>query len=429
MDILFPLVAFVASLVGTYRSLGWGFASVVATGYFSGVIRANFIGIYSTFMFDFAVLGLYAGFFMGHASESRDLWERPSGVWTLALIAWPVCLTLLPMNDYLVQLVALRATVFFLPVLLVATRLTAADFAMLARALAVLNLCALAVGIYLYIFGVEALYPRSAITQIMYSSGDVGGGFHRIPSTFLNAHAYGGTMLWTLSLLLDRVFGKNVAMPDRILAVLGTAAAIAGILMCAARLPVVVFGVATMIAWLCTRFNPVVGVVAAGLVLAGFVFALSNERFQRSFSLEDTELVSDRIRISANEGFFDLAGQYPIGAGMGSSIGTAIPYFLADRAPIAIGMENEYCRILIDQGWIGLGLWGGFIFWLFGRRPRARLESPWGICVILAYSLSLTTWITGFIGAGMLASIPGSVMMLAQMGLLARIREQPVDQE
>jgi hypothetical protein len=329
----------------------------------------------------------------------------------------------------LIQVAALRGTVYFLPVLLVATRLTASEVANLARALAVLNLCAFAGGVYVYLFGVEALYPQNAITQIIYNSVDAGGGYHRVPSTFLSAHSYGGTMLYSMVLLIDRVFGPKIGTLDRTLAAIGIAAAIAGILMCAARQPVVLFGVATLIAWFCTRFNPVVGLVAAALTLAGFGAALTNERLQRTLSLEDTEAVSDRLRGSANEHFLELALQYPIGAGMGSSVGTSIPYFLADRAPVAIGMENEYCRILIDQGWLGLGLWGGFLYWLFSRPPPTRLDAPWGIGVVLAYSLCLTTWLTGFIGTGTLASIPGSVLMLTLMGVLARIREQAAEAE
>jgi hypothetical protein len=424
MEILFPIVAFLLCLAATYGSLGWGFASVFAVGYFSGVIRANYIGVYTTFMFDLALLGLYLGFVMSRSHELHEMWERPSGWWMLALIGWPICLALLPINDYLIQVAALRGTVFFLPAFFVATRLTAAEVANLARAVALLNLCAFAGGVYVYLNGVESLYPRNAITQIIYNSADAGGGHHRVPSTFLSAHSYGGTMLYSMVLLVDRSFGPNVGKLDRTLAALGVAAAIAGILMCSARSPIVLFGVATLIAWICTRFNPVVGMVAAGLTLAGFGIALSNERFQRALSLDDTEAVTGRIRVSANERFLELAVQYPIGAGMGSSAGTPIPYFLADRAPVPIGMENEYCRILIDQGWLGLVLWGGFLYWLFSRPPPLRLEAPWGIGVVLAYSLCLTSWLTGFIGLGLLASIPGSVLMLMLMGILARIREQ-----
>jgi hypothetical protein len=38
------------------------------------------------------------------------------------------------------------------------------------------------------------------------------------------------------------------------------------------------------------------------------------------------------------------------------------------------------------------------------------------------YSLTLSFWMTAFIGTGLLAAIPGTVMMLAQMGVLVTVR-------
>ena len=115
--------------------------------------------------------------------------------------------------------------------------------------------------------------------------------------------------------------------------------------------------------------------------------------------------------------------EYPVGAGMGSSFGTSIPYFLADRTPNAIGLENEYSRIHIDQGLVGLGLWVAFLVWLLHRPPPLRLDVPYGLCVIFMYALVLTNWLTAFIGSGTLSAVPGSVLLLAQMGILVRVRE------
>jgi hypothetical protein len=108
---------------------------------------------------------------------------------------------------------------------------------------------------------------------------------------------------------------------------------------------------------------------------------------------------------------------------MGSSFGTSIPFFLADRAPKQIGLENEFSRILIDQGWLGLGGWLVFLVWLFCAPPPSRLDRPWGLGVVLMYSLCLPTWATGFIGTGVLSAIPQSVLMLVMMGVLLRVRE------
>lgn len=419
-----PLAAFLGVFVLALRSLGWGFVGLLAIGYVNGVVRANYLSVQTTFMFDAGVLGLYMGFLAGRPRDVADVLQSPAGQWVLALIAWPALLCLIPVNNFLVQLVALRATVWFLPVLLVASRLRADDLTVLARGLAVLNLVALAGGLYVYQFGVEALYPRNAVTEIIYKSADVAGyQYHRIPSLFINAHAYGGAMLFSLPLLLDRLFGRAVGIIDRSLAAVGVAAAVGGILMCAARQPIVMFVVVALIGWAVTRFNPVVGIVGVVLAAMGIAVAATDERLQRATSLTETEAVTERVRGSANETFLQLMVDYPAGAGMGSATGTSIPYFLADQAPASIGLENEYSRILVDQGLVGLGLWLAFLVWLLHRPPPLMLGTPWGIAVVLMYAMVLTNWVTAFIGSGTLSSVPGAVMLLMQMGILARVRE------
>jgi hypothetical protein len=343
------------------------------------------------------------------------------------LIGWPAFLTLMPVNDLLVQLVALRATVWFLPVLLVATRLTTADLTTIARGLAVLNLIAFVVGVYLYVNGVEALYPENAVTAIIYKSKDVTSAtteFHRVPSTFLSAHAYGAAMLLSLPFLLGQAFSTRIGVLDRLLAIEGVVAAMAGILMCAARQPLVLFAIATVVAWVCTRFSLAAGVVAVVIAAGAVGVALTNERFQRIQTLEDTEQVAERIQGSANASFFELMEEYPGGAGMGSSVGTSIPYFLSDKAPEAIGLENEYSRILVDQGLIGLLGWLSFLVWIFAKPPAARFRVPWQVGVVLMYSLTFTNWMTAFIGTGTLSAIPGSVLLLTQMGVIVTVRKR-----
>ena len=224
----------------------------------------------------------------------------------LFLITWPAFLCLVPINYFLIQCVALRAAIWFLPVLLIAARLTTADLAVLARGLVVLNLVALAVGIYVYVHGVEALYPVNAITEIIYRSRDLGGmtKYHRVPSSFLSAHAYGGTMLCTLPFLLDRLAGVTVRLLDRCLALAGVVAAAGGMLMCGARSPLVVSGFALVIACVLTRFSLKLGLVVALLAGVGLIVARSDERLQRITTLGDSESVSGRIAGSATRGFW-----------------------------------------------------------------------------------------------------------------------------
>lgn len=425
VDTVFPLLSFGLVLFGVTRSLGWGFVALFAVGFFNGVIRANFLSPFTTFMFDAGLLGLYVGFFLGRPQLASGIWSGTAAMFVMFLIGWPAFLTLMPTNDLLVQLVALRATVWFLPVLLVATRLTTADLTTIARGLAVLNLAAFVVGVYLYYRGIEVLYPENAVTAIMYKSKDVADAeFHRVPSTFLNAHAYGGAMLLSLPFLLNLAFGPRVGWLDRSLAIAGVTAAVGGLLMCAARSPMVSFAVATVVAWFCTRFSLVVGIVAIVIIAVGVALGLSNERFQRAATLEDTEAVTTRIQGSANEAFFELMADYPGGAGMGSSVGTSVPYFLADRAPEQIGLENEYSRILVDQGLIGLFGWLAFLGWIYARPPAPRFRVPWQIGAVLMYALTLTNWATAFIGTGTLSAVPGSVLLLTQMGVVLTVRQR-----
>jgi hypothetical protein len=394
-----------------------------AVGYFNGVIRANYLGIYTMFMFDAAVLGLYVGFFAVQPQRAAGVWSGSAVPFVLFLIAWPALLSLIPVNNILIQFVALRATVWFLPVLLIARRLTAADLTVMARGLAVLNLVALAAGVYVYQYGVESLYPMNAVTRLIYRSNDVSGyNYHRIPSTFLSAHAYGGTMLLSLPFLLEGVIGVRVRRIDRCLAVAGVIAAAGGLLMCAARYPMVVFGVMLAIALVLTRFSLTVATLAGVLVGVGLLVAGTSARLQRASTLQDTEMLAARAYSSANASFLQLLWDYPLGAGMGSAFGTSIPYFLADAAPEVIGLENEFCRILVDQGWVGLGGWLVFLGWLCVRPPSDRPRGPWRLGVVFMYSLTLATWTTAFTGTGTLSAIPGTVLLLTQMGVVVAVR-------
>ena len=105
MGIAFFLVAFAVVLRATFRSLGWGLLAVVAVGYFNGVIRANFLGVFTTFMFDAAVLGLYVGYFLGKSRWVEGVGSGPAGRFVLFLIVWPSLLCLVPVNHFLVQCV------------------------------------------------------------------------------------------------------------------------------------------------------------------------------------------------------------------------------------------------------------------------------------------------------------------------------------
>jgi hypothetical protein len=158
------------------------------------------------------------------------------------------------------------------------------------------------------------------------------------------------------------------------------------------------------------------GRLAFVLLLAGVAWtALSNERFQRFKSLGDTDLVSDRIAGSVNRGFFEILFEYPMGNGLGGG-GTSIPYFLQGQVRNPIGMENEYTRILAEQGIIGLGLWLAFIAWYVSRVRIAFARVPWGNTKRMAWCLGLAFLGTAWIGIGLFTAIPATVMLMLGIG-------------
>src|ERR1700722_3824211 len=152
----------------------------------------------------------------------------------------------------------------------------------------------------------------------------------------------------------------------RMIGLLAIPAALLGVLMSATRTNFL-FGCAMMTFLFFRMKMSSAQRVIFVVVLAAIGFAaLSNTRFQRFKSLDDTDYVSDRIAGSVNRGFFEILLEYPMGNGLGGG-GTSIPYFLEGSVRNPVGMENEYARILAEQGIIGLCLWLGFLVWFFQR--------------------------------------------------------------
>lgn len=422
MDAIFPLAALFGCLWLTMRSLGHGLGLLLAFGYFNGLIRANFLGVATTFMFDMAVTGVYAGVLLTQWPRLRAVLQTRLGLFTVLLMGWPLLLSFVPVNHLLVQFVALRATVWFLPMLLVGVLLGPVDLDRLARWAAVLNCLSFVVGLYTFQFGIESLYPHNAVTDIMYRSSDVTGGYHRVPATFMSAHLYGGTMLFSLPLVLELLVRRTGSLTDRWLGAAGAAAAVAGVLMCAARSPVVIGVLAAGVYWVLAGMSARAGVGLALLAAVGTYLVATNDRLQRVTELADVEAVAERAYGSNNEGFVELFTEYPFGAGMGSSVGTNIPFFLAAEAPKQIGLENEYSRILVDQGWVGLIGWLAFVGWLFAAPPLFAGRRLWADGRKLMYAFCLVAWATAYIGNGLLAAIPAAVMLLLFMGVVARPR-------
>lgn len=409
------VLAFMAVWRASRRSTGHGLGALFAVGYAYGILRANFPDGFSHFLFDAAVAGLYVGNFTGPGAR-RSTGPNRVRVWAYALIAWPALLMLVPSQHFLVQLVGLRAAAWFLPCVLIGARCGGEELRQMARWLAGLNLVALLFGLAELVLGVERFYPYNAVTDLIYRSSDVGPqGDLRIPAVFPNAHAYGGTMVDSLPLLLG-AWSQTTARREQTLYVAGAFAAVLGVFLCAARQPVVyllVLGIVFLFSLPLTSRRRVTALLVIALV-AGIVS--TNERFQRSLLLTDTEKVAGRVQGSLNMSFVELLLEHPMGEGLASAAGTSIPFFMEGLAKPQIGMENEWGRIALEQSLLGLGLWVAFIGATLAQYPRAK--TPWLVARRLIWTLVGMLWATAFIGTGMLTSIPSTTLLLVFMGVL-----------
>jgi hypothetical protein len=306
--------------------------------------------------------------------------------------------------------------VFLLPILLLGARLDDENVYDLARIVAVLNIGAALLGAAEFTWGVARFFPENELTEIIFRSRDiVGRTAFRIPSSFANGHAFAGTMVVTLPLLIagwvkdrDRqwhlIFG--VAIPASLL----------GIFMAAARVHTVVAALVILVA----TFAGGMGFVQRfrwAIALAAVVWVVGGDaRLQRFTTLKDTDMVAERVAGSFNESFIDVVGAYPLGNGLASG-GTSIPYFLRDERarrnnPI---LENEYARIALELGWPGLLLWLGFIVWLLTRSLR-RAPAESRLARRLAWVVCAALFASGLIGVGMFTAVPQSMLMLLLAG-------------
>src|SRR5690348_572017 len=115
------LVALLATYFATKRSVGYGLIAIATTGYLYGILRANLLVIASHFIFDCALIGMYAAF--GGKFFAKDAGSATLRTWVLALIIWPCFLCLAPFQPFLVSLVGLRGNIFFVPILLIGCQL------------------------------------------------------------------------------------------------------------------------------------------------------------------------------------------------------------------------------------------------------------------------------------------------------------------
>ena len=422
-------VVFASSVFCTRRSLVAGLASVLVVGYGYGIARSHLQESFAHFIFDAAVLGLYVAFVGKSLRETSRQDVRVLRLWMMLLIAWPTILLLVPWQDPLIQIVGLRGNAFLLPFLLLGGELDDQRARALAMVMAVLNVIALGFGGAEYVFGVERFVPYVAgVTDIVYDSTSIEGLRElRIPSVFTSSHAYGGTMVLTLPWIFGAWVDDRSTRRQHWLLVIGIVACLLGIFMSAARIPVVVLVSLVVVATiLLTREARTVRVrcLPSWLVILVIVggFVASDERLQRFKSLEDTEAVTTRVAGSVNMEFWEVMSVYPLGNGLGGG-GTSIPYFWQDRIKEPVVLENEYARILLEQGMPGLALWIAFMGWLcggwlFGWQGRVRY-GHWYLGRHLLAVCAAAFFATGLIGIGLLTSIPGTSILLLGTGWIA----------
>jgi hypothetical protein len=415
MSLYLCLLSFAVCYWAGRRSLVNGLVAVLAVGYLYGITRANVPETFSHFIFDSAVVGLYGAQLFRHLSPLERFKVSPLKPWLEFLIAWPVLLFLIPIQDLLIQVVGLRGNIFFLPFILLGARLDANDRYRLALWIAGLNLLAFTFAGMEYFLGLEQFFPRNSVTELLYLSKDVvGHSQYRIPSSFPNAHAYGGTMVVGLPLLLGAVVQKHKSNSHLQLLVLGIGAALLGVLLSAARTHFLVAGILIIVATFSLRSR--LGYVLGWLILLGGIgWVVSGDlRLQRFMELRNTDSVVERISWSVNMNFFEIAADYPFGNGLGGG-GTSIPYFLRGRIINPVMMENEYARIMLEQGIMGLLIWIIFILWLLTRRSVNRNDS-WYLGRRLAWVSCAAFFGTGLIGTGLLTSVPHSCLLLLLVG-------------
>ncbi len=413
--ILLCILAFGITNWAARRSLVAGITAMLGVGYLYGIVRANVISPFSHFIFDASLAGLYLNQLSVHLSPEESKRSASLRMWMVALIAWPVFVCFMPFQTPLISLVGLRGNVFFLPLCLLAVRMKSRDWLSLSSALAGLNLLALCFGLAEYFLGIERFFPVSPVTAIIYASRDVAGfQFFRIPATFTNAHAYASTMVTTLPLLIGAWTQAQTGSARRLFLLSGAGAAILGVLLASARVHAAAAGLVMAATLLQSQMPARKRMLWGGLIAAALVLLVSNERFERVTTLADTEAVEGRIQGSVNRTFLEVLFEYPMGNGLGGG-GTSIPSFLEGQVNKPVAIENEYARILLEQGVIGLLIWLAFTF-RFLASPYVWVHGEWSVARRLTWVCCAVFFGTSMIGTGLMTSIPTTGLLLLGIG-------------
>jgi hypothetical protein len=339
--------------------------------------------------------------------------------WMLALAAWPVLLLAVPTQSFLVEMAGLRGHIFFLPFIALGAMLTDDDLSKIAYSIANLNFIALIFAMLEAQFGLLPFFPVNKVDDIIYRSSDVFVGTirnFRLPGTFENAASYGNNMVASLPFLIGALVQGRSPRPKRFF-LLAIACSAIGVFLSASRTSVVFLFTIMLGTLLSGRFRdlPKFGWIAMAAIVA--LLVSSNARFQRFLTLGDTKYLKTRISGSVNDTILNLMVEYPMGNGLGGG-GTSMPYFLESQVQNPVRVENEYGRILLEQGIPGLLLWLSFAGWIL-TRPTPRLNWNWSLGKWLARVAFAFSFATAPLGTGLLTAIPGTATLLLFAGWIA----------
>jgi hypothetical protein len=415
MGILITIIVFIAVLLGLQRSLGVGLSILFIVGYFYGILRANIPSAY--FSFDVALLALYLfGLLKGVYQSPRVGWVN---IWLVCAVLWATLVLVIPQQHYLIQLVGWRSAIWLPLAIPFGALCKEQDLNILGKTLVVLTCIAFGFALMEFYFGLHLFYPKTASTELIYRSLADQKNL-RIPAIFSSAHHYGGTMFASIPIILRLAVHPKISFSWRMSAFFAMAIASIGTFLSAARSPVILLLIAAalLVIWMRPSLKQLLGLLI--LVTITVLVVSSNARFRRFETLKDTEMVQARLQGSNNKDIIDVFIHYPMGAGLGSAFGTSIPSFLMEYAPKeVIGAENEYVRIVIELGIPGLFLWLILIFKSAMHIPKASQR----VTLLVNRALYLTvilSWLTGLTGAGLFASIPGSLFLMLHTGILSR---------
>lgn len=399
---------------------------MLAWGYFYGILRANIISPFSHFLFDSSVAGLYSAVLFQKNTSLVSMRTKALSDWMFIICAWTFLLALIPIQEPLITLVGLRGNLYFVPMLLLGARLQGSDLTKLVPCLAALNIVAFAFAVAEFNLGIERFYPISAVTDIIYMSKDAGQGKYRIPAIFSNAHSYAGTQVATLPMLLTAVSLPAISRWRSLLCLVGSFCCVAGVLLASTRMNFVVGGLMLAIFVLRGKMSVFFKATIVAVMLTMVIYALSNERFQRFKTLENTDMVAERISGSVNRSFIEVITEYPLGNGLGGG-GTSIPHFLLHQLRRPMAVENEYARIALELGIPGLLIWSGFIAWIVATGIRKRHGDPWSGGRILIWVLLCIQFVIALIGTGLLTAIPATALLFILAGWLVTAPAQESD--